>query len=73
MINKPLPLKFTALLLALPLIAPVAQANVVIAGTRVIYPADQREVTLRLDNRGELPALVQVWWMTAIKTRRSAN
>jgi chaperone protein EcpD len=61
MINKPLPLQFTALLLALPLIAPAAQANVVIAGTRVIYPADQREVTLRLDNRGELPALVQVW------------
>lgn len=61
MINKRIPLPFTALLLALPLLAPAAQANVVIAGTRVIYPADQREVTLRLDNRGELPALVQVW------------
>jgi chaperone protein EcpD len=61
MINKRIPLQFNALLLALPLLAPAAQANVVIAGTRVIYPADQREVTLRLDNRSELPALVQVW------------
>jgi chaperone protein EcpD len=61
MINKRIPLKFSALLLALPLFISAAQANVVIAGTRVIYPADQREVTLRLDNRGELPALVQVW------------
>lgn len=49
------------LLLTLPLLSAPANANVVIAGTRVIYPADQREVTLRLDNRGELPALVQVW------------
>ncbi|TFZ50986.1 hypothetical protein E5C26_11505 [Serratia proteamaculans] len=61
MINKHLPLQFSALLLALPLFTPASHANVVIAGTRVIYPADQREVTLRLDNRGELPALVQVW------------
>ena len=38
-----------------------ANANVVIAGTRVIYPAGEREVTVRLDNRGELPALVQAW------------
>ncbi|MGX5011149.1 fimbria/pilus periplasmic chaperone [Enterobacter asburiae] len=38
-----------------------AAANVVITGTRVIYPQQEREVTVRLDNKGELPALVQAW------------
>lgn len=38
-----------------------AQANVVITGTRVIYPAAQREITVRLDNAGAAPALVQAW------------
>ncbi|WP_249324612.1 fimbrial biogenesis chaperone [Enterobacter mori] len=38
-----------------------ATANVVITGTRVIYPQQEREVTVRLDNKGELPALVQTW------------
>lgn len=36
-------------------------AAVVIAGTRVIYPAQDKEVTLRIDNRGATPSLVQVW------------
>lgn len=38
-----------------------AQASVVIAGTRVIYNAKEREVTVRLSNEGQLPALTQVW------------
>lgn len=38
-----------------------AQANVLITGTRVIYPAGQREITVRLDNAGTVPALVQAW------------
>lgn len=38
-----------------------AAANVVITGTRVIYPQQEREVTVRVDNRGEVPALVQTW------------
>lgn len=37
------------------------QAAVVIAATRVIYPAKETEVTLRLSNEGASPALVQVW------------
>lgn len=36
-------------------------AGVVIGGTRVIYPADQREVTIQLRNTGESPSLVQSW------------
>jgi chaperone protein EcpD len=39
----------------------LAWANVVITGTRVIYPAEDREVTIKLDNNGDLPALVQTW------------
>lgn len=38
-----------------------AHASVVLAGTRVIYPETEREVTLRLTNEGTAPALVQAW------------
>jgi len=38
-----------------------AFASVTIIGTRVIYPASEKEVTVRLDNRGDRPALVQAW------------
>jgi chaperone protein EcpD len=38
-----------------------AQASVTIGGTRVIYPLDQREVTVKLENDSKNPSLVQVW------------
>jgi len=38
-----------------------AHASVVIAGTRVIYHATDREVTIRLSNEGKSPALTQAW------------
>ena len=41
--------------------APAAQAEIVIHGTRVIYPSDAREVTLQVSNNGSKPALVQAW------------
>jgi len=44
---------------ALPL-AP-AQANVIIAGTRVVFPAQDGEVTVRLSNNNASPALVEAW------------
>ncbi|MFC0695586.1 fimbria/pilus periplasmic chaperone [Paraburkholderia humisilvae] len=37
------------------------QASVTIGGTRVVYPLDQREVTVRLENDSKNPSLVQVW------------
>ncbi|MGV2292745.1 fimbria/pilus periplasmic chaperone [Trinickia sp. YCB016] len=43
------------------LFAASAHANVVIAGTRVIYPAGQSEVSVKLSNEGDGPALVQSW------------
>ena len=43
------------------LLASSAHAGVIIYGTRVIYPADQQEVVVRLENKGNRPALVQTW------------
>ncbi|WP_230957990.1 fimbria/pilus periplasmic chaperone [Burkholderia diffusa] len=50
----------TAACLAM-LAAMTAHASVVITGTRVIYPANEREVTVKLNNDGKVPALVQTW------------
>jgi chaperone protein EcpD len=38
-----------------------ATASVVITGTRLIYPANEKEITVILNNNGELPVLVQTW------------
>ncbi|MCC7634888.1 fimbria/pilus periplasmic chaperone [Stenotrophomonas rhizophila] len=38
-----------------------AQAGVIIEATRVIYPAGESEVTVKLDNQGAAPVLVQAW------------
>ena len=38
-----------------------AHASIVITGTRVIYPADKREVTVKLTNDGTRPELMQAW------------
>jgi chaperone protein EcpD len=37
------------------------QASVTIGGTRVIYPLEQREVTVKLNNDSRNASLVQVW------------
>lgn len=38
-----------------------AQAQVIVHGTRVIFPGNEREVTVRLKNTAERSALVQAW------------
>ncbi|MGX3065772.1 fimbrial biogenesis chaperone [Ursidibacter arcticus] len=38
-----------------------SQANIVILGTRVIYPSDQKNISVQLTNKGSLPSLVQSW------------
>jgi P pilus assembly chaperone PapD len=48
-------------LLAACTLAPAANANVLIGGTRVILPAKDGEVTVRLTNDNATPALVQAW------------
>lgn len=39
----------------------VASASVVVSSTRVIYPAKEKEVTVKLTNQGKSPVLVQSW------------
>lgn len=36
-------------------------SSVIVNGTRVIYPGNEREVTVKLSNNGKLPVLVQTW------------
>ncbi|AZI14081.1 fimbrial biogenesis chaperone [Avibacterium paragallinarum] len=36
-------------------------ANIVITGTRVVYPSDQPYVNVQLNNVGDVPALMQAW------------
>jgi P pilus assembly chaperone PapD len=50
-----------AALLVVCLWAGATQAAVVIGGTRVVFPAKDGEVTLRLSNQGNSPALVEAW------------
>lgn len=38
-----------------------ACGSVVISGTRVIYPANEREVTVKMENKGSSPVLIQSW------------
>ena len=50
-----------AALIALCLTATAASANVLIAGTRVVFSAQEGEVTVRLTNGNTHPALVEAW------------
>ncbi len=38
-----------------------AQGGIVITGTRVIYPGEEREITVQMTNNGDMPALAQAW------------
>jgi chaperone protein EcpD len=41
--------------------APCTVAAVVVDGTRVVYPAAKREVTINVHNPGATPSLIQAW------------
>ena len=51
----------TILLAALLLSTGHSWANIVINGTRVLYPENSKEVIVQLINTGDAPALVQSW------------
>lgn len=36
-------------------------ANIVMVGTRVIFPAESNEKTLQFSNNGDIPYIVQIW------------
>lgn len=53
---------FKKFLLALSLFTSLtASANVVIIGTRIIYPSDAKSINIQLQNSGTSPSLVQAW------------
>ncbi|MGU7771926.1 fimbria/pilus periplasmic chaperone [Burkholderia sp. MR1-5-21] len=56
-----LPNIFRTLALTAAVFAAQADASVVISGTRVIFPAAEREVTVKITNDGNAPVLVQTW------------
>ncbi|TKC89354.1 pilus assembly protein [Trinickia terrae] len=56
---KPYVLAFAAVVCSVTAFA--AHAAIVITGTRVIYPAQSREVNVRLNNVDDRPVLVQAW------------
>lgn len=43
------------------LVSSTSHASIVITGTRVVYPAEAREVSVKLNNTGKNPVLVQSW------------
>ena len=47
--------------MAVSLLSSTAHANIVLGGTRLIYPAGEREVTIAVANKGVTPSLVQSW------------
>lgn len=54
-------LKKILLVTALCLFSQVALSAMTITGTRVIFPGNEKEVSIRTNNKGKTPPLVQVW------------
>ncbi|MCT4715766.1 fimbria/pilus periplasmic chaperone [Enterobacteriaceae bacterium H18W14] len=54
-------LKLTNALIFLALSTQIAFAGMTISGTRIIFPGNEREQTVRTTNKSNLPLLVQVW------------
>ncbi len=52
---------FTTITLAGALFSQAAWADIVISGTRIIYRGAQKDVSVRLENKGSRPLLVQNW------------
>ncbi|MDA3979726.1 fimbria/pilus periplasmic chaperone [Gallibacterium sp. AGMB14963] len=52
---------FKKLLFGLLFLSNAVQANIIILGTRVIYPAQQKSVNVQLTNDSSRPALMQAW------------
>ncbi|WP_337261433.1 MULTISPECIES: fimbrial biogenesis chaperone [unclassified Serratia (in: enterobacteria)] len=51
----------SSLVLVAGLFSSCLHAGIVISGTRVIYPSNEKEVTLKLENKSRVPLLVQSW------------
>ena len=54
-------MKYLSLVFGVLFAVPVMAQNIIIGGTRFIYPANDKEITVSLTNSGDNPALAQVW------------
>jgi len=54
-------MKYSTLVSGLIFITVSANANIVINGTRFIYPEKNKEIVVQLNNSGDAPSLVQAW------------
>lgn len=50
-----------------------AQASVIVMGTRFVFPADEREISVELTNPESTPALMQVWFDDGNEKSRGEN
>lgn len=53
--------KYVLAVVVASLFSATTPAAIVIGGTRVVFPGDRRDVTVRIQNKGDEPALVQAW------------
>ena len=51
----------TTLVLAGSLLSNTSHADIIISGTRIIYDENKKDVSIRLENKGTRPLLVQNW------------
>ena len=54
-------MKHIALLFGLIFSIPVWANNIIVNGTRFIYPGNEKEITVQLSNTADRPALAQAW------------
>lgn len=52
---------FFSVLCSLLMLSFSANASVVLSGTRIIFPSNEKEVTVKLTNEGDKAGLIQVW------------
>ncbi len=52
---------YSSIVSALVAMSAAVHSAIIISGTRVIYPAEKRDVTVQVKNDGNKPSLMQVW------------
>lgn len=63
----------TFFLILTSLFATSVQASVIVLGTRFVFPAEEREISIRLENTNTTPALMQVWFDDGNEKSRGEN
>lgn len=51
----------TGLIVGMLMIPAISHADIVLSGTRIVYPQASKDVIINMENRGNKPLLVQAW------------